>query len=107
GQTPYAAMELRFIDPIGLVDTVIARLRHQDYASPFHHQPSPSVRAQIRDHLFALAPRLVAFVAYIPRAYVQDVRERFVTNASARDREALFAGFVDLNPYHVGLHADE
>jgi hypothetical protein len=107
GQTPYAAMELRFIDPIGLVDPVIAKLRHDDRASPFHHQPSPPVRAQIRDHLFALDAKLVALVAYIPKAYEQEVHERFAAATTADAREALFGAFLDMNPYHVGLHADE
>jgi hypothetical protein len=107
GQTPYAAMELRFIDPIGLVDPTIARLRYQDHASPFHHQPSPPVRAKIRDHLFALDARLVAFVAYIPKQFVHDVRARYDASTSDQEREALFLPFVDMNPYHVQLRADE
>jgi hypothetical protein len=107
GQTPYAAMELRFIDPIGLVDPTIARLRHQDHASPFHHQPSPPVRAKIRDHLFALDAKLVAFVAYIPKDLVREVRARYDACTSDEEREALFVPFVDMNPYHVQLRADE
>jgi arabinofuranosyltransferase len=111
GQTPYAAMDLRFIDPIGLVDPVIARIRHDDHASPFHHQPKPPGRAMIRDHIFSLAPKLVAFVAYIPKQYVPDVTARLARTMTApgtmTEREQLFAPFVDMNAYYVGLHADE
>jgi hypothetical protein len=107
GQAPYAAMELDFIDPIGLVDPLIARLRHDDHASPFQHQPRPPVRAQIRDHLFALDAKLVAYVAYIPKQLKHDVRERFLRATTPADREQLLSPFLYLNTYYVGLHEDE
>lgn len=106
GQTPWAAMELRFVDPIGLVDATIAHIRWSERASPFSHRPSPAGERAIRDHLFALGPRLVCFVAYIPDRLAPDVRTRFDAARTPADKEQLFAPFVDLNPYHVGLHAD-
>src|SRR5439155_1147834 len=73
GETPWAAMELRFVDPIGLVDREIARVRWRERNSPFVGLPSERGVAEILDHLFALEPRLVAFVAYT-QGYESEVR---------------------------------
>jgi hypothetical protein len=107
GQTPWSAMELRFVDPIGLVEPVVARLRWAERSSPFLGQPSPATQAKIRDRLFALEPRLVAFVAYVPDDEGRETRRR--AEAAAGQPAALervFGWFVDRNPYHVGMHAD-
>jgi hypothetical protein len=103
GQTPWAALELRFVDPIGLVDATIARARAREGASPFRGAPSARVQAAIRDHLFGLEPKLIALVAYVPPGMAAETRRQFDAGV---DREALFAAFLDANPYHVGLHAD-
>ena len=99
-------MELRFIDPIGLVDPLIAHVRNRDHASPFHHQPPPPGRAEIRDHIFALRPKLVAFVAYIPDQFVRDLAAQAKTRTTPAERNQLFAPFIDMNAYYVGLHTD-
>jgi hypothetical protein len=105
GRTPYEAMQLRFYDPIGLVDRAVARVRYRDHASPFVRLPTGKGMAEIRDHLLALDPRLVAFVAYVGAAEQPEVKRRFDA-AAGGDRERLLAPFVDANPYHVGLHDD-
>ena len=106
GQTPWAAMQLRFVDPIGLVDATIARIRWADRASPYLRQPSERGRAAIRDHLFALEPKLVAFVAYVPDELQTEVRQRADSARTQHEKEELFASFVDWNPYHCGMHDD-
>jgi hypothetical protein len=57
---------------------------------------------QIRDHLLALGPRLIAFVAYIERDQQKRVRARF----DAGEREPLLAPFIDRNVYSLGLSRD-
>jgi arabinofuranosyltransferase len=105
GQTPWAAMELRFIDPIGLVDRTIARLRWSEHASPFMHEPSGRTQAAIRDHVFALRPKLMAFVAYT-NEFAPEVRAQVDAAHTPAEQEAALSWFVDANPYHVGLHRD-
>jgi hypothetical protein len=107
GRTPWNAPELRFVDPIGLVEPVVARIRWSERASPFLSEPSPAAQARIRDRLFGLRPRLVAFVAYVPNEQAAETRRR--AEAAAGDAaalERLFGWFVDSNAYHVGMHAD-
>jgi hypothetical protein len=106
GQTPWAAMELRFVDPIGLVDATIGKIRWRERASPFLRMPSQRGQAEIRDHLFALGPRLVAFVAYVDDEYAADVRRQADAATSAREKETLFAPFLTRNPYYCGLYDD-
>jgi arabinofuranosyltransferase len=105
GQTPWAAMELRFVDPIGLVDRPVARLRWAEHASPFMHEPSGRTQQAIRDHLFSLQPKLIAFVAYTSQ-FGAEVRAQVDAAHTPAEQEAALAWFVDANPYHVGLHRD-
>jgi hypothetical protein len=102
GRTPYEAMELRFHDPIGLVDPLIARVRQRDRASPFARLPTAAGMAEIRDHLFGLQPRFVALVAYVDGDERTEVKRRF----DGGEREALLAPYLDHNAYHLGLHED-
>lgn len=106
GQTPWAAMELRFVDPIGLVDGSIGKIRWRDRASPFLRMPSERGQQEIRDHLFAIHPQLVAFVAYVDDEYAADVRRQADAATDAREKEALFAPFLLRNPYYCGLYDD-
>ncbi len=106
GQTPWAAMELRFVDPIGLVDSFIGHVRWRDRASPFMRMPSEAGQAAIRDHLFGLHAQLVAWVAYVDDEYAADVRRQADQATTARDKEALFAPFLSRNPYYCGLYED-
>jgi hypothetical protein len=106
GQTPWAAMELRFVDPIGLVDATIARVRWAERRSPFLGTPSGTAQAKIRDHLFALDPKLIAFVAYLPDDQGTEARRQMAASRAPADLERLFGWWIDANPYHVGLHAD-
>jgi len=106
GQTPWAAMELRFIDPIGLVDSFIGHVRWRERASPYLAAPSERGQAAIRDHLFALDPKLVAFVAYVPDEYGAEVRAGAETATTLVDKEQLFGPYVDRNPYYCGMHDD-
>jgi arabinofuranosyltransferase len=106
GQTPWAALELRFVDPIGLVDPVIARVRYAEHASPFAHAPSEAGKRAIRDRIYSLGPKLIAFVAYIPDQDAPDVRKESDRLTDPAAREALFRRYLDLNPYHVELHQD-
>ncbi|MCU1279140.1 MAG: hypothetical protein JWM53_2686 [bacterium] len=106
GQTPWTAMELRFVDPIGLVDATIAKVRWRDRASPFLRMPSESGQAEIRDRLFGVDPRLVAFVAYVDEEYVADVKRQLADAKTAREKEAVFAPFLTRNPYYCGMYDD-
>jgi hypothetical protein len=106
GQTPWAAMELRFVDPIGLVDGTIAKVRWRDRASPFIRMPSEAGQVEIRDHLFALEPRLVAFVAYVDDEYADDVKKQAAAAQTPREKERLFAPFLSRNPYYCGMYDD-
>jgi arabinofuranosyltransferase len=106
GQTPWAAMELRFIDPIGLVDSTIAKVRWREHASPFLRMPTERGQAEIRDRLFAVSPRLVAFVAYVDQQYAADVEKQLAAAHGAREREAVFAPFLTRNPYYCGMYDD-
>lgn len=106
GQTPWAAMELRFVDPIGLVDSTIGKIRWRDRASPFLRMPTGLGQAQIRDHLFDLHPQLVAFVAYVDEQYAEDVERELAAAKNARERETVFAPFLTRNPYYCGLYDD-
>jgi hypothetical protein len=106
GQTPWAAMELRFVDPIGLVDPVIGQVRWRDRASPFIRQPSERGMAEIRDRLFALEPKLVAYVAYVDDEYAADVRRQAEAAQTQREKEQLFAPFLARNSYYCGLFDD-
>jgi hypothetical protein len=106
GQTPWAAMELRFVDPIGLVDATIAKVRWRDRASPFMRMPSEVGQAEIRDRLFGVDPRLVAFVAYVDDEYVDEVKKQLASAKSAREKEAVFAPFLTRNPYYCGMYDD-
>jgi hypothetical protein len=105
GQTPWAAMELRFVDPIGLVDRTIARLRWAEHASPFMHEPSGGAQQAIRDHIFGLQPKLIAFVAYTSQ-FQDEVRAQYDKAQTPAELEAIFGWFIDANAYHVGLHRD-
>lgn len=106
GQTPWAAMELRFVDPLGLVDSTIGKIRWRDRASPFLRMPSGRGQEEIRDHLLAIQPRLIAFVAYVDDEYAADVKRQLAAATSAREREAVFAPFLTRNPYYCGLYDD-
>ncbi len=106
GQTPWAAMELRFVDPLGLVDSTIGKIRWRDRASPFLRMPTGQGQAEIRDHLLAIHPQLVAFVAYVDEPYVDDVERELAAATSAHQREAVFAPFLTRNPYYCGLYDD-
>jgi hypothetical protein len=106
GQTPWAAMELRFVDPIGLVDSFIAHVRWRDHASPFVRVPSEAGQEAIRDHLFALSPAVVAYVAYVDEEYADEVGNKASATTSGREKEALFAPFLSRNPYYCGLYDD-
>ena len=99
-------MELRFVDPIGLVDATIGRVRWRDRASPFLRQPSERGQAEIRDHLFDLNPRLIAFVAYVDDEYAADTRQKAAAATTARDKETLFAPFLTRNGYYCRLYDD-
>jgi hypothetical protein len=107
GQTPWAAMELRFVDPIGLVDATIGKVRWRDRASPFLRMPSELGQAEIRDHLFDINPRLVAFVAYVDDQYAAEVTEEARVAKTAREKETLFAPFLTRNVYYCGLYDDD
>jgi hypothetical protein len=106
GQTPWAAMELRFVDPLGLVDRFIAEVRWSERVSPYLQMPSGAGQAKIRDHLFALDPKLVAFVVYPPDAEAADFTRQVADATSPDDRERLFGSLIDHNPYYCGLHDD-
>jgi hypothetical protein len=106
GQTPWAAMELRFVDPLGLVDSTIGKIRWRDRASPFLRMPSERGQAEIRDHLFAINPRLIAFVAYVDDEYVAEVEKQLASAKDAREKEAVFTSFLSRNPYYCGLYDD-
>jgi hypothetical protein len=106
GQTPWAAMELRFIDPIGLVDATIAHARFSEHASPFVGAPSARTQAAIRDHLFALDARLVAMVAYVSDGMASELARQADGARTLEAKEQLFGWWLDVNPYHVGMHAD-
>jgi hypothetical protein len=107
GQTPWAAMDLRFVDPLGLVDATIGKVRWRDRASPFLRMPSERGQAEIRDHLFEVKPQLIAFVAYVDDAYAKEVTAQAYAAKSARDKETLFAPFLTRNPYYCGLYDDD
>ena len=107
GQTPWAAMELRFVDPIGLVDSTIGKIRWRDRASPFLRMPTERGQAEIRDHLLAIHPRLIAFVAYVDDEYAAEVTRQARAATSAREKQTLFAPFLLHNPYYCGLYDDE
>ncbi|HEY2747233.1 MAG TPA: hypothetical protein VGL86_21570 [Polyangia bacterium] len=106
GQTPWAAMDLRFVDPLGLVDSTIGHIRWRERASPFLRMPSPLGQAEIRDHLLAIHPQLVAFVAYVDDEYAADVERQLASAKDAREKEAVFASFLSRNPYYCGLYDD-
>ena len=63
-----------------------------------------------RLHLFALHPKLIAFVAYVDEQYGAEVRARAdearAMGKPARDQEQLFAPFLARNPYYCGLYDD-
>ena len=105
GETPWAAMELRFVDPIGLVDREIARVRWRERNSPFVGLPSERGVAEILDHLFALEPRLVAFVAYT-QGYESEVRPRVDAARTPAERAELFVPFMQRNVYYCRMWED-
>jgi len=107
GQTPWAAMDLRFVDPIGLVDSTIGKIRWRDHASPFLRMPTERGQEEIRDHLFAIHPQLVAYVAYVDDEYAAEVTRQAREAKTAREKETLFAPFLLHNPYYCGLYDDE
>src|SRR5262249_7900342 len=91
----------------GLVEPTVARIRWAERASPFIGPPSGPAQARIRDHLFALAPRLVAFVAYIPdEAKAQTRFEADLAAGQPAALERVFGWYVDVNTYYVALHGD-
>jgi arabinofuranosyltransferase len=106
GQTPWAAMDLRFVDPLGLVDSTIAKIRWRDRASPFLRMPSGLGQEQIRDHLLAIHPQVIAFVAYVDDEFAAEVRAQADVATTAREKETLFAPFLTRNPYYCGLYDD-
>jgi hypothetical protein len=106
GQTPWAALDLRFVDPLGLVDSTIGKIRWRDRASPFLRMPSERGQAEIRDHLFDIHPKLIAFVAYVDDEYAADVRNEADAAKSAHEKEAVFIPFLERNPYYCGLWDD-
>jgi hypothetical protein len=106
GQTPWAAMELRFVDPIGLVDRFIGEVRWREHVSPYLQSPSGSGQAQIRDHLFALDPKLVAFVVYPPDDEAAEFTRQATAATTPWERERLFGSLIDHNPYYCGMHDD-
>ncbi|MDB4970392.1 MAG: hypothetical protein JWN44_6081 [Myxococcales bacterium] len=105
GQTPWAAMELRFVDPIGLVDSVIGHVRYREHSSPFSMALTEKGQAEVVDHLFALDPKLIAFVAY-PEQYAADVRRSADAARTPAELAAVFEPFVLRNPYYCGLYDD-
>lgn len=106
GQTPWAAMELRFVDPLGLVDRFIGEVRWSERVSPYLQSPSGAGQAKIRDHLFALEPKVVAFVAYPPDDEAAEFSRQAERTTTPWERERLFGSLIDHNPYYCGLHDD-
>jgi hypothetical protein len=102
GRTPFEAMELKFVDPIGLVDRPIAEVYYRERANPFVRPPSFDGQAAIRELLFARRPRFFAFVAYVPKELRADVERRF----AAGERRSLLEPFLVGNYYHVGTESD-
>jgi hypothetical protein len=102
GRTPYSALDLRFIDPVGLVDREIATLYHDGGANPFVRRASADTERRIRDHLFSLRPRFIALVARIGWSYQADAARRF----EGGERESLLAPFLPFNNLHVGIESD-
>ena len=61
---------------------------------------------EVRDHLLAIHPQLIAFVAYVDDAYADDVKRELAAAKTARERETVFAPFLTRNPYYCGLYDD-
>jgi hypothetical protein len=102
GRTPFEAMELRFVDPIGLVDREIATILHRDGSTPFVRPASDGAQAAIRDRLFARGPRFIAMVAYPERADRDEISRRF----DAGERQTVLAPLLPFNSYNAGLPDD-
>ncbi len=101
GATPFRALAVPFVDPIGLTDRRVARLFAEARWSPFRGGGPPALEARLRDELLGRDPRLIAFVAYIDRASRRDVRERFEV-----DPEGTLRPFLGDNSYVHGIPAD-
>ena len=107
GQTPWAAMDLRFVDPLGLVDSTIGKIRWRDRASPFLRMPSERGQMEIRDHLFDVKPQAHRLRRLRRRRVRRRGHARRPTRPRrAREKETLFAPFLTRNPYYCGLYDD-
>ncbi len=102
GRAAYEALQLRFIDPIGLVDRPIARILYRDHANPFVRAASPAAQAQIRDRLLAVQPRFIVLIAYTAGPDHAEVERRF----DAGERHGLLDEYLRQNHFHVGLFDD-
>ena len=103
GRIPYEAMQLRFIDPIGLVDRRIAMLYQREHASPFVRPLSGAGQEEARDYLLGLAPRFIVLVALgVGREARREVARRF----AAGEHEAPLLPYLRHNRYHFGLDVD-
>jgi hypothetical protein len=104
GRIPYQTMQLRFVDPIGLVDRRIAMLFQREHASPFVRALSEAGQKEARDYLLGLEPRFIVLVALVvDRRVRRDVERRFL----AGDHEGPLLPYVRHNSYHFGLDVDE
>ncbi len=122
GACPYAAYPLRFVDPIGVVNPVVAHELAAIGLNPFlrgikAQQPGGTAQirefdARIRDHLFEQEARWFAFVAYVskkPRGHRKEVARRFDEAMAAGDLDAverLFAGRLRGNSHSHGAYGD-
>lgn len=118
GAAPYAAGDLRWVDPIGLVEPFIARAQYEAGLSPYlQHEPTGAadqaraVDRRVRDHLFGQDPEWIAGVSYATDS--PDAAAAF----SARYREvehsphpseilAVLMPGLHANGYYHGIFAD-
>lgn len=119
GAAPYAAPELKWIDPVGVVDRHVARAQHRVGLSPFVasvKRRTPEGRetvrrldAELRDHFFGLDPAWIAGVTYIKPASRAEMARRYEraqhSGYPSQVLSVVMPGLHD-NGYYRGLFAD-
>jgi hypothetical protein len=122
GACAYAAYPLRFVDPIGILNPLVAEelartrlnpfLRRITASRPGGNEALETFDRRVREHLFEEDTRWVGLVAYVPDgsdSASRDFRQRVNTALERRDGplvESLLAPSLRNTPHAHGMYGD-
>lgn len=106
GAAPFHAPDVRFLDLIGLMDSTIARTRHQlglhAFVSEGRSAQEAAFSERMRDYFFKRAPEWTLLSAYPPKSREKEIALRFAQNPGLDALDGTLSG----NNHHFDLWDD-